>query len=154
MLHENDRKRQLKQKGRAELKMNGCGTNAHLINLFSSVSHSQYASLQTPNYPICYLLYITYSGVSFPLTCVCVCAVCFCACCHTHAALSDRPTECFRADMNSLHAAQRCKPKGNGKERGEAETRVIKTNRQCSLKISSTAATAPYWQNASEGKRT
>lgn len=35
--------REGEEKGRSESKMNGCGTNAHLIYLLSSVSHSQCA---------------------------------------------------------------------------------------------------------------
>lgn len=123
--------------------MNGCGTNAHLIYLSSSVSHSQCAPLLQHKFSVCYLYMSVYvrtrtgqTGVCLTLTCVCiVCMMPFTLC-----TKRPRATGCSRGIYTQSYSTT---PQHQGQQKVRKRDKS-QANRQRSLKISSLADSGSY----------
>lgn len=157
----NERKRKWEEKGWVESKMNRCGRNAYLINLFSILSHSQCAALLYYKFSVlvrmwaCLCVHTGQTGVCLTLTCVCVCIVLMCMMPFTLCTKWLRPTECSWGIYTLNHTVQHSTPRATESEaQRQAETQVIRRQAGStaweSVPWQTLVATAPSWQNALE----
>lgn len=149
------------EKGRAESKMNGCGTNAHLICLLSSVYHSAMCHTATPQ--VTYTVYecdaCTHTGqtccVFDPNLRVCV----LCVWCPSHSVLNDLdPQKAPGGYTLSIILYNPATPRATEREAARERSRNTSHKQTGSVAWKSVpwqtrVATAPSWQNALEGNK-